>query len=175
MGEHVATAKLETPIGRLRLAATTSGLVRIALPKGAGSIFHGWLRRELPDAERVDELPILKQACRELEEYFAGERREFKVQLDLRGTPFQVRVWTELAKIPFGQTWSYADVARSVRSPRGYRAVGLANAANPVPLILPCHRVIASDGKLGGYGGGLEAKRKLLAFEQNLAAPERLL
>ena len=85
------------------------------------------------------------------------------------GTPFQVSVWNALCEIPFGETCSYADVARRIGRRRAFRAVGLANGANPVPIVVPCHRVINTDGKLGGYGGGLETKRRLLAFEQTQA------
>ena len=175
MGERVATSELESPIGRIRLAATQRGLVRVSLPGGSGSGFGGWLRRVFPDGEPVATLSVLEQARQELEEYFAGDRREFKTPLALYGTAFQVAVWNALAAIPFGETCSYADVARTVGRPRAYRAVGLANGANPIALILPCHRVIASDGGLGGYGGGLETKRKLLAFEQTVARRDRLL
>ena len=175
MGGTVATRALDTPIGRLRLAATPQGIVRIALAHGAGSSFEGWLARTLPDAERVDTLPALDQAERELSAYFAGELREFKTPLDLRGTGFQRSVWHALLDIPFGGTESYADVARRVKRPKAQRAVGLANGANPVPIIVPCHRVIAADGSLGGYGGGSETKRRLLAFEKNTAHRDQLL
>lgn len=165
MGEVVATTELATPIvGTLRLAATARGLVKVALPRGA---FAGWLANALPDSERVTSLPVLEQARRELVDYFAGRRHEFDVPLDLRGTPFQVAVWNALARVPYGETRSYRDIARAVRRPRAFRAVGAANGANPVPVIVPCHRVIAATGRLGGYGGGLEAKRRLLAFEQS--------
>ncbi len=183
MGDVVATTELDSPIGRLRLAATAGGLVRIALPGGSGSGFHGWLQRALPDAERIEPkgsaaapvLPVLEQGRRELGEYFEGVRREFGLELDLRGTPFQRSVWLALAEIPYGETCSYAEIARAVKRPRAFRAVGAANGANPLPLVLPCHRVIAADGTLGGYGGGLETKRHLLAFEQSIAHRNRLL
>lgn len=108
---------------------------------------------------------ILAQCRRELDEYFAGERREFTVSLDLHGTPFQMRCWDALLEIPYGQTCSYGDLARKVGSPNGFRAVGMANHDNPIPIIIPCHRVITSDRKLGGYGGGLEVKERLLRLE----------
>lgn len=174
VGERVASLELASPIGRLRLAATPAGLVRVALPGGAGS-FAGWLARALPDAERVSGLELLERARGELVEYFEGSRRQFEVPLDLRGTLFQREVWSALQKIPFGETRSYAQVSRAVARPRAYRAVGLASGANPVALIVPCHRVIAADGRLGGYGGGVETKRWLLAFEQSSARGPRLL
>ena len=166
MREYLATSELESPIGRLRLAVTRKGLVRLALPREGGKGFRGWLARALPDAEAVDWLPHVDKVRQELEEYFTGRRTEFGVPLDLRGTEFQVRVWRALAKIPFGELRSYAEVARAVRRPRAVRAVGSANGANPIPVILPCHRVVRSDGALGGYSAGLETKRRLLAFER---------
>ncbi len=171
----VAVSEVESSIGVLRLAATAEGLVRVAFPRDSGTGFSGWLARVLPGAERAERLPALEQAEGELAEYFAGQRREFKIPLDLRGTPFQLEVWRALEQIPFGETRSYADVARTVKRPRAFRAVGAANGANPVPLVIPCHRVIASGGKLGGYGGGLATKRKLLAFEQTVMHRDRLL
>ncbi|MFQ5699392.1 MAG: methylated-DNA--[protein]-cysteine S-methyltransferase [Myxococcota bacterium] len=168
MGEFVAVAQVPSPIGALRLAATRTGLLRLGLPRGGGAGFSGWLRRHVPDGERVASLPALDAARAQLDAYFAGQRLAFDVPLDLRGTPFQLRCWQALLEIPLGQTRSYGEIARAVGRPRAVRAVGAANGANPIPLLVPCHRVIASDGKLGGYGGGLETKRKLLAFEQTL-------
>lgn len=103
--------------------------------------------------------------ARELEQYFAGRRREFRFPLDLRGTDFQVACWRALQAIPYGETRSYADIARVVGKPHAFRAVGMANNRNPLAIVVPCHRVIASDGTLCGYGGGLEVKRKLLELE----------
>jgi methylated-DNA-[protein]-cysteine S-methyltransferase len=101
----------------------------------------------------------------QLQEYFAGERREFSFPLDLRGTDFQLACWRALLAIPYGETRSYGDIARAVGKPQGFRAVGMANNRNPLAIVVPCHRVIASDGTLCGYGGGLEVKRKLLELE----------
>jgi methylated-DNA-[protein]-cysteine S-methyltransferase len=102
---------------------------------------------------------------RELDEYFAGQRRQFSFPLDLRGTNFQLACWNALRDIPYGETRSYAAIARTVGNPHGFRAVGMANHRNPVAIVVPCHRVLASDGTLCGYGGGLEVKRKLLELE----------
>jgi O-6-methylguanine DNA methyltransferase len=102
---------------------------------------------------------------RELREYFDGKRREFSFSLDLRGTPFQVKCWRALLSIPYGETRTYADIARTVGKPQAFRAVGMANNRNPIAIVVPCHRVIASDGTLCGYGGGLDVKRKLLELE----------
>jgi len=105
----------------------------------------------------------------ELEEYFAGRRRRFSFAMDLRGTDFQLACWRALLAIPYGETRSYADIARAVGCPRGFRAVGMANNRNPVAIVVPCHRVIGSDGSLSGYGGGLDVKRKLLELEGALS------
>ena len=101
----------------------------------------------------------------ELEQYFAGQLRGFTLPLDLRGTEFQRNCWQALLRIPYGETRSYADIARSVGKPSAFRAVGMANHDNPVAIMVPCHRVVTSDGKLGGYGGGLATKEKLLKLE----------
>jgi O-6-methylguanine DNA methyltransferase len=111
----------------------------------------------------------LRPYTRELEEYFAGQRREFTFPLDLRGTEFQLACWRALLKIPYGETRTYADIARAVGRRQGFRAVGMANNRNPVAIVVPCHRVIASDGTLCGYGGGLDVKRKLLELEGALS------
>jgi methylated-DNA-[protein]-cysteine S-methyltransferase len=107
--------------------------------------------------------------ARELEEYFAGTRRQFSFPLDLRGTEFQLACWKALLEIPYGETRTYADIARAVHCPQGFRAVGMANNRNPIAIVVPCHRVIASDGTLCGYGGGLDVKRKLLQLEGALS------
>ena len=108
---------------------------------------------------------IVRQAEQELREYFASRRRTFTVKLDLEGTEFQRKAWQAMRKIPFGETISYGDQARKVGKPKAYRAVGSANGKNPIPIIVPCHRVLASDGSLGGYSLGLSMKRRLLALE----------
>lgn len=117
------------------------------------------------DKEWEESDVALAETRQQLDEYFAGTRKDFSVPLDLRGTEFQLRCWRALLEIPYGQTCSYADLARKVGSPRGFRAVGMANHDNPIPIIVPCHRVITSDHKLGGYGGGLDVKEKLLTLE----------
>jgi methylated-DNA-[protein]-cysteine S-methyltransferase len=111
----------------------------------------------------------LRPYMRELEEYFVARRRQFSFDLDLRGTDFQLACWRALLAIPYGETRSYADIAREVGCPRGFRAVGMANNRNPVAIVVPCHRVIGSDGSLAGYGGGLDIKRKLLELEGALS------
>ncbi len=175
MGELLATSEFESPVGRLRLAATPGGVVRIEFPVASGAGFRGWLAREFRDPELVGTLPALEQLAAELAAYFAGTLERFEVPLDLRGTDFQRDVWQALLRIPYGETRSYGEVAASVGRPRAYRAVGLASGSNPVPLVVPCHRVIAAGGKLGGFGGGLDTKRKLLALEQSRLRDGRLL
>lgn len=116
-------------------------------------------------APRDDAHPLLAEAARQLYAYFRGELRVFDLPLDLAGTEFQQRVWSALRRIPYGETCSYAALAREIGSPGAFRAVGAANGANPVAIIVPCHRVIASDGTLCGFGGGLDRKRYLLELE----------
>ena len=112
-----------------------------------------------------DDSLLLRQAVQQLTEYFSGNRREFDLPLAPEGTDFQKRCWAELQKIPYGQTISYGEEARRLGRPTACRAVGGANGRNPIPVIIPCHRVIAADGSLGGFSGGLDIKRKLLALE----------
>ncbi|HKN52835.1 MAG TPA: methylated-DNA--[protein]-cysteine S-methyltransferase [Amycolatopsis sp.] len=112
--------------------------------------------------------PIFARAETELKEYFAGQRREFEVPLAFAGTPFQRLVWTALREIPYGETMSYGELAERLGKPSAARAVGLANGKNPIGIIVPCHRVVGSNGSLTGYGGGLERKRYLLDFEQGV-------
>jgi methylated-DNA-[protein]-cysteine S-methyltransferase len=144
---------MESPVGRLLLAADETGLRKLLF---GGKPESGW--REDPAA--------LAEPVRQLRAYFAGELRDFDLPLAPAGTPFQLRVWRELRNIPYGQTISYGELARRIGSPNGSRAVGLANGANPISIVVPCHRVIGSNGKLTGYGGGLENKERLLALER---------
>jgi methylated-DNA-[protein]-cysteine S-methyltransferase len=123
------------------------------------------------DWERDDHNALLADAKSQLAAYFAGERTEFTMPLAPDGTAFQRKVWSELIKIPYGTTVSYGEVARRIGNPSASRAVGLANGANPIAVIIPCHRVIGTDGKLTGYGGGLDRKQKLLDLETHCARP----
>jgi O-6-methylguanine DNA methyltransferase len=107
----------------------------------------------------------LEEAARQLRAYFAGEAREFNLPLDMQGTEFQKRVWRELLAIPYGETRGYGEIAAAMGAPKAVRAVGAANGANPIPIVVPCHRVIGAAGKLVGYGGGLALKRRLLELE----------
>jgi methylated-DNA-[protein]-cysteine S-methyltransferase len=144
-----------SPIGELTLVGNEGALRALHLPSRPPNT-AGWTRAEAPFAD----------AAQQLEEYFAGVRTEFKLELDPRGRPFDLAVWRLLAEIPYGETRSYGELARALGRPDRARAVGGANARNPLAIILPCHRVIGSDGSLTGYGGGLEVKRALLDLEQ---------
>jgi O-6-methylguanine DNA methyltransferase len=173
--EIVHTAQFDSPIGTLRVASTERGLAYVELPFASGRGLSGWLRRCVPDARCADGFAPNRPAIGQLLEYLEGKRVGFELALDLRGTPFQRAVWAALQEIPYGETRSYAEIARRVGQPNAVRAVGAANGANPVALVVPCHRVIASDGKLGGYGGGLRLKGKLLAMERSRPAQGQLL
>jgi O-6-methylguanine DNA methyltransferase len=162
----VHTARFDSPIGALRVASTDAGLAYVELPAASGRGLRGWLHRCLPEAECVDGFAPNRTAIAQILEYLEGKRVAFELPIDLRGTPFQRDVWQALLEIPYGQTRSYAEIAQRVGRPAAVRAVGAANGANPLALVVPCHRVIASGGQLGGYGGGLRLKARLLAMER---------
>lgn len=172
--ERVQVARFESPIGEMRVAGSERGLAYLELPRASGRGLSGWLRRFAPAACVEEAYAPFRTTIAQLLEYLEGKRQTFELPLDLRGTPFQFRVYEAVARIPYGRTRSYAEVAREVGRPRAVRAVGSANGANPLPLLVPCHRVIASDGRLGGYGGGLELKARLLAMESSRAGEDRL-
>jgi methylated-DNA-[protein]-cysteine S-methyltransferase len=151
-----------TPAGVLTLAATEQGLALLSFHEG---VIPEAVPAELRQAEWVESPARLAGARRQVEEYLAGRRRAFDLPLDLRGPAFHKKCWRALLEIPYGETRSYAAIARKVGSPEGFRAVGQANHHNPVALIVPCHRVITSAGTLGGYGGGLPLKKWLLELE----------
>jgi methylated-DNA-[protein]-cysteine S-methyltransferase len=161
----VVYAHVESPFGPLLAAATRRGVVRLAFPEEPVDAVLERLARRL--SPRIVESPMqLDPLRRELDEYFTGHRRSFELELDwsLIG-PFARRVLTATAAIPFGGVQSYAEVAAEAGSPRGFRAAGQALGSNPIPIVIPCHRVLRSGGSLGGYGGGLERKRWLLELE----------
>jgi O-6-methylguanine DNA methyltransferase len=173
--EIVHTTEVETPIGSCRVASTGKGLAYVELPHASGRGLYGWLRRSAAGAELVEAWDPNRVAITQLLEFLEGKRTEFDLALDLRGTPFQRAVWNALLEIPYGETRSYLQIARAVGRPRAVRAVGAANGANPVSLVVPCHRVIGADGRLAGYGGGTEVKARLLAMERSRRVPGRLL
>ena len=162
----VHTARFETPIGEMFAASTDRGLAYLELPHASGRGFQGWLLRELPEAETHEAYRPNRLAAAQVLEFLAGKRKRFDLALDLRATEFQRAVYDALLRIPYGETRTYADIAREIGSPRALRAVGAANGANPIPLVIPCHRVVRTGGHLGGYGGGLPLKRRLLAMEK---------
>lgn len=143
----------DTPLGQMALEGEGAAVKRLYLP---GSPTPRMASRPTP---------ALEQAREQLLAYLAGQRRSFDLVLDPQGTPFQRRVWEQLQGIPYGQTRTYRDIALAAGSPKGFRAVGKANHCNPIPIFIPCHRVVGSDGSLTGYAGGLELKRALLALE----------
>lgn len=150
---------MSSPAGPLLIGCSETALVILEFDRGLPERIAGEPVRWGESRSRT------AKARAQLEEYFAGKRREFSVPLDLRGTEFRKRCWQELLRIPYGETRTYAEIARAVGSPAGFRAVGQANHYNPVAIIVPCHRVLASGKRLGGYGGGLPVKAMLLRLE----------
>ena len=155
MNESRFYSHCESPVGKLTLVGNDRGLSDV--------LFEG---QPQTDEQGQGEASQLREAASQLRAYFAGKLENFDLPLAPAGTPFQQRVWNELLKIPYGETISYGELARRIGNPNASRAVGLANGSNPIPIIIPCHRVIGSNGKLTGYGGGLPIKEKLLALEK---------
>ena len=155
---RLSYVSLATPIGDLRLVASPNGLRRIDLPP-AGEPESTWVE---------ESTPILAEVVRQLTEYFAGDLRTFDLPLEPEGTDFQLSVWKVLRAIPFGQTISYGEQARRLGDANKARAVGSANGRNPLPIVVPCHRVVGADGSLTGFSGGVDAKRWLLEHEGSL-------
>ena len=164
---------MKSPIGVLTIEGSDEAITHIELPgtsiaasasrsyrNGAGSASGSRSTNRTADLPRP-----LEEAVTQLEEYFEGERTEFDLPLEVAGTGFQRDVWLALSEIPYGKTVSYGELAEMVGRPKAFRAVGQANGSNPIPIVLPCHRVVASGGRIGGYGGGLPMKRRLLALE----------
>ncbi|RMH06768.1 MAG: methylated-DNA--[protein]-cysteine S-methyltransferase [Nitrospirae bacterium] len=161
--EPVYYSEIDSPVGRLLLAGTAQGLTHLVFQDGAHPLVPPphWFRDSQP----------LEPAIRQVQAYFAGQCLRFTIALAPGGTPFQRRVWQALQTIPYGHTISYGALARMIGQPHAARAVGAANACNPISIIIPCHRVIGSTGKLVGYGGGLAIKEALLALERQFAGP----
>ena len=157
----LAYKKIASPVGKLKLVASDKGITAILWENDKPS------RVRLGEMVENDHHPILLEAERQLGEYFAGKRETFSVPLDMKGTPFQKNVWEQLLAIPFGETMSYGQLAKNLGKPQAMRAVGAANGRNPISIIVPCHRVIGSSGKLTGFAGGLETKASLLHLERN--------
>lgn len=149
--------KMHSPIGELILVEEKGELLEV-------NFINGRKTAQRPAGAMEDRAPF-QEAIRQLEEYFAGRRQHFDLPLAPQGTPFQKKVWNALLTVGYGRTASYGDIARSIGNPKSVRAVGLANGRNPIPVIIPCHRVIGSNGALTGYGGGLGIKKQLLDLE----------
>ncbi len=152
----------DSPLGRMLLVGIDGVLEELHFPNSTE-------RQEVPE-DWQDSAARFKEAIRQLREYFAAARQEFDLPIAPRGTPFQERVWQELRRIPFGETASYGAIAERIGNPKACRAVGLANSKNPIPIIIPCHRIIGKDGSLTGFGGGLTVKQQLLDLESRAIA-----
>jgi O-6-methylguanine DNA methyltransferase len=164
--DAITWATMKSRIGTIRVAATPCGVCKITLGKETAEDFFGWLERHIGQSPRKPERSgIVALALNQIAEYLDGQRRDFDLPLDVRGTDFQRRMWAAVAGIPYGETRTYAEIAFAIGKPKAVRAVGAANGANPLPLVVPCHRVVGSDGSLTGYGGGLDVKRQLLEME----------
>ena len=150
------TLVMSSPVGKLTLVASSKGLVAIDVCNNT---------KQVVTTKDASAQEILIKTKKQLEQYFAGKRTSFDVALDLVGTEFQVKAWRALCRIPFGKTISYGRQAANIKKPKAFRAVGSANGKNPIPIIVPCHRVVASDGSLGGYSLGLKMKKQLLTLE----------
>lgn len=149
-----------------KLKSSIGPMYLVISEKGLRGIF--WKKQDVPYAKKIEEHPFLVLAIKEISEYLEGKRKIFSVPLDIVGTPFQKSVWKELLKIPYGKTCTYRDIAKKIKNEKAVRAVGTANGRNPLSLIIPCHRVIATSGELAGYAGGIRIKAKLLKMEKEL-------
>jgi methylated-DNA-[protein]-cysteine S-methyltransferase len=156
MSNALCNTQMKSPVGPLLLMADDHGLRAI----------HFMNSNKSSQRTPADENALLREVIRQLSAYFAGKTESFDLPLAPEGTPFQLNVWHHLGEIPYGETISYGELARRIGNPNASRAVGLANGSNPIPIVIPCHRVIGSNGKLTGYGGGLPIKEKLLALER---------
>lgn len=162
---EVVVGEVETPAGVFGTVLTSRGLGRLIFPGEDFAQCEEWVARWEPRAMHSEDRTGLLHLRDELTAYFEGTLREFSVPLDMRGTPFQLRVWSALQEVGYGELRTYGQVAAGMGAPQAVRAVGAANGANPVPIIVPCHRIIGSSGQLVGYGGGLDLKRRLLELE----------
>lgn len=151
MSETLIQTPMRSPCGEIFLVTSPKGLKRLSFRREPGV--------------KMGRNAVAEQTVKQLKRYFSGQAVSFTVPLDMDGTAFQKKVWAELCKIPYGETRSYRDIAKRIRNPRAVRAVGSANGKNPICIVVPCHRVIAADGSIGGYTGGLDLKRQLLKIE----------
>lgn len=163
--QNVYTAVFDSVVGPLSVASTDRGMCKLCIRGYRRSDFTPWLRTSFPDHEIIESLPRNREFISELQGYLSGELKRFTIPLHMIGTDFQKEVWLELLRIPYGTMISYKELARRVGVPRGAQSVGRANAANPLPLVVPCHRVVGADDSLTGYGGGIKMKEFLLRLE----------
>ena len=155
---------LDSPLGKLLIGGTASTLKWVNFPNSK--------KFKTPDANWIESTQPFQAVIEQLLDYFSGHRQRFELAFKAEGTPFQKSVWRALLEIPYGQTTSYGAIAQKIGKPQASRAVGAANGQNPIPIIIPCHRVIGKSGDLTGFGGGLEVKEKLLQLEQTLISPQ---
>jgi epoxyqueuosine reductase len=165
MNDAISLGTIGTPLGDLSAAISPRGLGYLGFGEQAQAQAAAWARRWLPEARVVSDRAQLSELAAQIEAYFAGDLREWSIPLDLRGTPFQLLAWQALRQIPYGQVRAYSEHAAAIGHPRAVRAVGAANGANPISIVVPCHRLIGKGGSLIKYGGGLEIKRRLLELE----------
>jgi O-6-methylguanine DNA methyltransferase len=163
--ETLYYASMKSPVGNLTLFASDKGLFSLFLPVKGCEITEALLRKKPPKIRFVRDERRLRESVRQIEEYFRGKRTAFSLPLDLRGTDFQKKVWKAISGVPYGETETYGGIAKRIRHPAATRAVGAACGANPVPIVVPCHRIVGRDGSLTGFGGGLGMKKKLLELE----------
>jgi O-6-methylguanine DNA methyltransferase len=163
--ENLYYGHMESPVGTLTVVASDMGLTHVFFPRKGRPAGESFLRKELPGYRILLDPIRIAEYTRQLEEYFASKRISFSIPLDLRGTAFQKKVWSALLGVPYGHTESYGNIAKKLRRPGAARAVGAACGANPAAIVVPCHRIVAVDGALTGFGGGLGVKERLLALE----------
>jgi len=161
----VYCTSFDSKIGLIYVASTDKGVCKVCVPRQTKKDFIKWLRDNFDDSEVVDNKSRNREVIDQLTRYFNGKLAKFTVSVDPHGTPFQVRVWKELQRIPYGTTISYKQLAKRLGTSRGFQAVGRANAANPISIIVPCHRVLGTDGSLVGYSSGIKTKEFLLKLE----------
>ena len=161
----VYCTSFESKIGLIYVASTDEGVCKICLPRQTKRDFLRWLREHFDDSEVTDNKSRNRDVIDQLTRYFNGKLARFTVNTDMIGTPFQIRVWKELARIPYGNTITYKHLAKRLGTSRGFQAIGRANAANPIPIIVPCHRVLGTNGSLVGYSSGVKTKEFLLKLE----------
>jgi methylated-DNA-[protein]-cysteine S-methyltransferase len=165
---NVYWAEVSAPFFKNRtffIGATDKGLCRVLWPDESFEELQEWVKKHVSNAKMIEDEKHMYEYVKQLQEYLQGDRKSFSIPLDMWGTSFRVNVWKALQQIPFGQTRSYADIAEAIGNPKAVRAVGTANGANPIPIIVPCHRVIGKNKTLTGFGGGFKNKKKLLHLE----------